>query len=439
MNRARREFLKSAGLGFLALGLPPAFLVRAAGAEQKGRGKTLVVAFQRGGMDGLNVVIPFKDRAYYQLRPSIAVAEPAAGEDRAIDLDGFYGLHPALAPLKSIYDKGHLAIVQAAGSPDTTRSHFDAQDYMELGTPGLKSTPDGWLNRCLGDKGKSDTPFRGVSVTTQTPRMFGGNQPVLTISSIEEFRLRNQAMSATLQRLYANSADPLFRQGGNTLFESMAQLKAIESRIPASNVSYPGGTFGAGLKQIARLIKADVGLEIAFTEIGGWDTHVGEGGATGQLANRLKEFAAGLAAFHQDMEDRLDDIMVVTMSEFGRTARENGNRGTDHGHANVMFAMGGKVRGGKVYGRWPGLAPEVLYEGRDLDLTTDFRSVCGEAIARHLGIKEVNKVFPNFRAASTLGIVSLTAHAIRNGELTAKNAKGAKRESQGGGWHSSLL
>ena len=405
MNRSRRSFLKSAGLGFVALGLPPAFLVRAAGAQQKGRGKVLVVVFQRGGMDGLNVVIPFKDRAYYQLRPSIAVAEPASGEERAIDLDGFYGLHPALAPLKSIYDKGHLAIVHAAGSSDATRSHFDAQDYMEIGTPGIKSTPDGWLNRCLGENTKSETPFRGVAMTAQTPRMFCGITPVLTISSLEEFRLRNQAMGAALQRLYANSMDPLFRQGGNSLFESMAQLKAIESRIPASSASYPGGVFGNGLKQIAKLIKADVGLEIAFTEIGGWDTHVNEGSTAGQLANRLKEFGAGLAAFYQELADRMDDVMVITMSEFGRTARENGNRGTDHGHANVMFAMGGKVRGGKVHGRWPGLAPEVLYEGRDLDLTTDFRSVCAEAIVHHLGVKDVNKVFPNFRAVNPLGIV----------------------------------
>jgi uncharacterized protein (DUF1501 family) len=405
MDRARRSLLKSAALGFLALGLPPSFLVRAAGAQQKARGKTLVVVFQRGGMDGLNVVIPFKDRHYYQLRPSIAVAAPASGEDRAIDLDGFYGLHPALLPLKSIYDRGQLAIVHAAGSPDATRSHFDAQDYMEIGTPGIKSTPDGWLNRCLGENAKSETPFRGVAMSAQTPRMLRGSRAVLTVSSLDEFRLRNQAMGATLQRLYANSADPLFRQGGNSLFESMAQLKTIESRIPASNANYPGGTFGVGLKQIARLIKADLGMEIAFTEIGGWDTHVGEGGATGQLANRLKEFGAGLAAFYQDLGDRIDDVMIVTLSEFGRTARENGNRGTDHGHANVMFAMGGKVRGGKVYGRWPGLAPEVLNEGRDLDLTTDFRTVCSEAISRHLGVKDINKVFPNFRSSNPLGIL----------------------------------
>jgi uncharacterized protein (DUF1501 family) len=390
----------------LALGLPPSFLVRAAGAQQGNRGKVLVVVFQRGGMDGLNVVIPFKDRAYYTLRPSIAVAEPASGDESAIDLDGYFGLHPALAPLKIIYDKGHLAIVHAAGSPDNTRSHFDAQDYMEIGTPGIKNTSDGWLNRYLNEKRLSDSPFRGVAVSPQTPRMLTGTAPTLSLSSIEEFRLRNQAMGSTLQKLYSHSTDPLFRQGGNSLFDAMARLRTIESKIPPSSATYPVGRFGNGLKQIARLIKADVGLEIAFIEIEGWDTHVAEGGATGILANRLKEFGAGLAAFYQDLGDRLDGVVSVTMSEFGRTARENGNRGTDHGHANVMFVFGGRVRGGKVYGRWPGLAQEVLYDGRDLDLTTDYRTVCSEVFARHLAQRDVARIFPGFRPATPVGLVA---------------------------------
>ena len=405
MNSSRRSFLKSTGLGFLALGLPPSFLVRAAGAEQNTRGKALVVVFQRGGMDGLNVVIPFKDQAYYALRPTIAVKEPATGEERAIDLDGYFALHPALMPLKTIYDKGQLAIVHAAGSPDNSRSHFDSQDYMELGTPGTKSTPDGWLNRYLSEKLVPGSPFRGVAVSPQMPRTLAGSAPALSMSSIEEFRLRNAAMASVLENLYTNSADPLFRQGGKSLFDAMAKLRAIESRLPPSTGSYPMGRLGNGLKQIARLIKADVGLEVAFTEIDGWDTHVAEGGATGQLANRLKELGEALAAFHQDLGDRLEDVVVVTMSEFGRTARENGNRGTDHGHANVMFVLGSGVRGGKVYGRWPGLAPEVLYEGRDLDLTTDYRAVCGEVLTRHLGQRDLSKIFPGFRAPGSLGFL----------------------------------
>jgi len=406
MNISRRGFLKSSGLGFLALGLPPSFLVRAAEAQQVGRGKALVVVFQRGAMDGLNAVIPFKDRAYYSLRQSIAIAEPASGENRAIDLDGFYALHPALAPLKSIYDKGHLAIVHAAGSPNNTRSHFDAQDYMEIGTPGIKSTPDGWLNRYLNEKKKDESPFRGVAVTPQLPRILVGSAPALTLSSIEEFRLRNEAMAGSLQRLYATTADSLFRFSGQNLFAAMNDLKQVQTKIPASSERYPNGRLGAGLGQIARLIKANVGLEIAFTEIEGWDTHVNQGGATGQMANRLKELAEGLAAFYRDIGDRMDDVVLLTMSEFGRTARENGNRGTDHGHANVMFALGGAVRGGKVYGRWPGIAPELLYEGRDLNLTTDFRSVCGEVIARHLGQKDLSRIFPGFRAPAPVGLIA---------------------------------
>jgi len=406
MNISRRGFLKSSGLGFLALGLPPSFLVRAAEAQQVGRGKALVVVFQRGAMDGLNAVIPFKDRAYYSLRQSIAIAEPASGENRSIDLDGFYALHPALAPLKSIYDQKHLAIVHAAGSPDNTRSHFDAQDYMEIGTPGIKSTPDGWLNRYLNEKKKDESPFRGVAVTAQLPRMLAGGAPALTLSSIEEFRLRNEAMAGSLQKLYASTADSLFRFSGQSLFAAMNDLKQVQAKIPASSERYPNGRLGTGLGQIARLIKAGVGLEIAFTEIEGWDTHVNQGGATGQMASRLKELADGLAAFYRDLGDRMDDVVLLTMSEFGRTARENGNRGTDHGHGNVMFALGGAVRGGKVYGRWPGITPELLYEGRDLNLTTDFRSVCGEVIARHLGQKDLSRIFPGFRAPASVGLIA---------------------------------
>jgi uncharacterized protein (DUF1501 family) len=406
VNLSRRSFLKSTGLGFLAFGLPPSFLVRAAGAEQNARGKSLVVVFQRGGMDGLNVVVPFKDQAYYTLRPTIAVKEPASGEERGIDLDGYFALHPALAPLKAIYDKRQLAIVHAAGSPDNSRSHFDSQDYMELGTPGTKSTPEGWLNRYLSEKRAPESPFRGVAVSPQMPRTLAGAAPALSMSSIEEFRLRNLAMAGPLEKLYSNSADPLFRQGGKSLFEAMARLRAIESKIPPSTATYSAGRFGNGLKQIARLIKADVGLEVAFTEIEGWDTHVAEGGASGQLANRLKELGEGLAAFYQDLGDRMNDVVLVTMSEFGRTARENGNRGTDHGHANVMFVLGAGVRGGKVYGRWPGLAPEVLYEGRDLDLTTDYRAVCGEVLTRHLAQRDVYKIFPGFRAPGAIGLIA---------------------------------
>jgi uncharacterized protein (DUF1501 family) len=406
MNSSRRRFLQTTGLGLLSIGLPPSFLVRAAQAQQGRTNKVLVVVFQRGAMDGLNAVIPFKDRSYYAARPSIAIAEPAAGEVRAIDLDGFYALHPALAPLKNLFDKRMLAIIHAAGSPDNTRSHFDAQDYMEIGTPGIKSTPDGWLNRLVSEERRSASSFRAVATTAQLPRMLVGRAPALSLSSVEEFRPRNEAMAGALEKLYASSSDALIRGGSENLFAALRELRRVESRIPPAEGNYPAGRFGASLAQISRLIKADVGLEIAFTEIGGWDTHANQGGATGQMANRLKELAEGLATFHRDLGDRLSDVVLLTMSEFGRTVRENGNRGTDHGHANVMFVMGAAVRGGKVYGRWPGLAPEVLYEGRDLDLTTDFRAVCGEVIIRHLGHRDLTKIFPNFRAAAPMGIIA---------------------------------
>jgi len=407
MDFSRRLFLKTTGFGLLALGLPPSFLVRAAEGETAKRGKILVVVFQRGGMDGLNAVIPFKDRAYYSLRPTIAVTEPSSGEERAIDLDGFYGLHPALAPLKPLFDKSHLAIIHAAGSPDNTRSHFDAQDYMELGTPGIKSTPDGWLNRVLLQTSNDRNPFQAVALTQRLPRILAGKAPAVTMTSIEEFRLRDSFLAPTLQRFYANVNDPILRQGGDNLFEAMRVLSTVEATLPpVAADGYPTGRFGDSLKQISRLVKANVGLEIAFTEIEGWDTHVNEGGTKGQMANRLKDLAEGLAAFYRDLGDRMEDVVLLTLSEFGRTARENGNRGTDHGHANVMFVMGGRIKGGKVYGRWPGLDPAVLYEGRDLALTTDFRAACGEVLSRHLGQKDLTRVFPGYQVPSrALGLI----------------------------------
>jgi uncharacterized protein (DUF1501 family) len=401
MDLSRRGFLKGTGLGLLASGLPPSFVVRAARAEHK-RGRVLVILFQRGGMDGLNAVIPFKESAYYRMRPTIAVPAPGAGEEKAIDLDGFYALHPSLAPLKPLYDQGHLAIVHATGSPNNTRSHFDAQDYMEIGAPGTKSTPDGWLNRYLAEAKTPAAPLRAVSVSPRLPRILYGNAVSVNLSSIAEFHLHDAGLVHALQRLYGDAADPLLQSSGTRLFAAMTALGKVQSAIPAEGQGYPKGPFGARMGEIARLIKANAGLEIAFTEIEGWDTHVNEGGAGGQLANRLRNLAEGISAFFSDLGDRSEDVMLVTMSEFGRTAGENGNRGTDHGHANVMFVLGGKVRGGRVYGSWPGLQPELLYEGRDLALTTDFRSVCGEVLVQHMGQINLRKIFPGFTSARTV-------------------------------------
>lgn len=407
MALSRRDFLKSAGLGFLALGLPPSFLVRAAEEEREYRGRILVVIFQRGGMDGLNAVIPFNEKFYYSARPSIAIHAPGSAEERSIDLDGVYALHPALSPLKPLYNKGHLAIVHAAGSPDNTRSHFDAQDYMEIGTPGVKSTSDGWLNRHLSQTPGQPSPLRAIALSSRLPRILHGSARALAMQSVKEMRLRSEFAASSLQRLYASAPDPLLRQAGANLFEAMRVLNKIGANAPDSPGAYPNSRFGKALMEISRLIKANVGLEIAFAEVEGWDTHVNQGGATGVMANRLSDLAQGLAAFFQDLDNRMQDVVVLTLSEFGRTVRENGNRGTDHGHANVMFVLGGNVRGGKSYGRWPGLEPEVLYEGRDLALTTDFRSVCAEVLARHMGQKELGKVFPGYPFPSrSLGLIA---------------------------------
>jgi len=403
MDLTRRIFLKGAGLGLFALGLPPSFLARAAAAETAKRAKILIVVFQRGGMDGLNVVVPFKDRSYYSLRPSLAIADPASREHGAIDLDGFYGLHPALAPLKPIFDRGHLAVVHATGSPANSRSHFDAQDVLETGLDRPAGSADGWLNRLLQEE-KSADPFRAVALTQRVPRILAGKAPALTMTTIEEFRLRDSLMAPELKKLYAGAIDPKLHQSGERLFAAMDVLKRVEG-LPAVGEGYPQGAFGTSLKQISRLIKAELGLQIAFTESAGWDTHVRQGAATGQMADRLKELADGLAALYRDLGDRIENVALVTLSEFGRTARENGSGGTDHGHANVMFVMGGKVRGGKVYGRWPGLASEVLYEGRDLALTTDYRSVCSEILGRHMGRRDLTKIFPGFPPSERLNII----------------------------------
>jgi uncharacterized protein (DUF1501 family) len=413
----RRYFLKSAGLSLFGAGFVPTFLRRTAYAlEQPGasaRKQILVAVFQRGAADGLNVVVPFGDRNYAPLRPSIAIAQPSSRSElsgqTAIDLDGFFGLHPSLAGLKPLYDARHLAIVHAAGSPDSTRSHFDAQDYMETATPGLGSTSDGWLNRYLESSPLAEaTPFRAVAFAPRMPLTLLGPAPALAVDDVKNFRLRTfgphggpggaEFLQGGFEAMYASASDPLLERTAQEMFEAAGTLDRIglADYQPANGAQYPNGQLGKSLRQVAQLIKADVGLELAFAEVGGWDHHVNEGGAQGQLANSLRQFGDALAAFHQDMGDRMADVVVLTMTEFGRTARENGNRGTDHGHANAMFVLGGPVKGGKVYGRWPGLGPDQLYEGRDLALTTDFRDVFAEVAVRHLGTTETHTVFPGF-------------------------------------------
>jgi uncharacterized protein (DUF1501 family) len=411
----RRFFLKSGGVALASIGVAttsPSFLARAlAQTSEKGRRKILIAIFQRGAMDGLNAVVPYAEQDYYNLRSSIAVPRPGAGgaqpnQAPAIDLDGFFALHPALAPFKPIYDSGQLAIIHASGSPDNTRSHFDAQDYMESATPGVKSTADGWLNRYLQSNGAADSsPFRGVAMGPTLPRVMQGKASAIAMNNINDFTIRagggetGQAVQGGFEAMYSQTVNDALRGAGKETFDAMKLLKRVNPAQykPSPDAVYPRGAFGDRLRQVAQLIKSDIGLEIAFTDIGGWDTHANQGSSQGQLATRLTEFAQGLSALHTDVKERADDVVILTMTEFGRTARENGNRGTDHGHASVMFALGGSVKGGKVYGKWPGLKSHQLYEGRDLAITTDFRDVFAELAKKHLGATDLNAIFPGYQ------------------------------------------
>ncbi len=376
----RRAFVKSTGLALFGIGAAPGWLARAAAQSGGQRRKVLVTIFQRGAMDGLHAVVPYGDASYKTLRPTLAIESP-------LDLDGFFGLNPALSALKPIWDAKQLAIVEAVGSPDPTRSHFDAQDYMESGTPGLKSTRDGWLNRTLAAEA-TPSPVRAIAVGSDLPRMLRGKNPSVALSSVRDFEVRDAMAAREFESSFAKSS---MANLSHETFEAVRILKSL----PAADtkVNYPSSRLGQSLKEIARLIKADVGLEVAFADMAGWDTHVNE---APRLAQLLSEFAGALAAFWQDLGDRLEDVAVVTLSEFGRTARENGNRGTDHGHANVMFAFGGGVKGGRVHGDWPGLAVDKLYERRDLAVTTDFRTVLSQLVTGHLGHRDVAGVFPGF-------------------------------------------
>ena len=363
----------------------PAFLTRSVYAEvaRAAAGKKkLVVVFQRGACDGLNVVVPYKEPNYYAMRPTIGIQQKDL-----LDLDGFFGLHPAMASVKPLFDQGHLAMVHASGSPDPSRSHFDAQDYMESGTPGVKSTVDGWLNRALQVEVEREKPsvFRAVALGPEVPRTLAGRVPAIAVANLADFSVGRGAgavgESTAFQAMYDESSDALLHGTGADTFEAVKMLKATDPAgyVPAAGVEYPKSAFGNSLKQVAQLLKANLGVEAAFSDVGGWDTHQNQGGAEGQLAGRLRDFSDTIAAFWKDMGDEAENVTLVTMSEFGRTARQNGTGGTDHGHANVMFVLGGQVRGGKVYGKWPGLANEQLNEGRDLVVTTDFRRVLGEA------------------------------------------------------------
>ncbi len=409
----RRFFLKTSGIGLASFGLmaaAPDFLRQFASAQSKNafeKKKVLVTIFQRGAVDGLNVIVPHGDAEYYDLRPSIAVPQPGR-TDGAIDLDGHFGLHPSMRPLERFWRSKQFAVINAAGSPDNTRSHFDAQDYMESGTPGVKGTRDGWLNRALqATAGKEESPFRAVSMTQSLPRALYGKAPSVAMTNLSDFTIKAGLYTTDLkggfEGIYEQNAKDSLGATGKETFEAVNFLKSANPAQykPENGAVYPNTEFGRSMMQIAQLIKAGVGLEMAFTDTGRdirWDTHSNQGGARGQLANFLGTFSQAIAAFATDLGKRMDYVLVLTMSEFGRTARENGSRGTDHGHGNAMLVLGNTVKGGKVYGEWKGMRNDQLNEGRDLAVTTDFRDVFGEIAQKHLGAKNLRSIFPNYNS-----------------------------------------
>jgi uncharacterized protein (DUF1501 family) len=348
------------------------------------------------------MVVPYDEADYYRARPTIAIDRPNSGSrEAALDLDGFFGLNPRLAALEPFWDRRELAVVHACGSPNATRSHFDAQDYMETGTPGVKSTEDGWLNRYLqARRTEQESSFRAVALTQQLPRMLQGHAPALAMSQVAQFGINagGGSISVGFEAQYAAAADRVLNGVGREAFDAMKALKSADPTRyrPEHGAEYPRSAFGQALMQIAQLSKADLGLEVAFADLGGWDTHVNQGSSQGQLAARLDDFGRSIAALATDLGDRLADTIILTMSEFGRAVAENGNRGTDHGHGNAIIAIGGGVRGGRVYGKWPGLSVERRYDRRDLAVTTDFRDVFGEVVVRHLGLKDASAVFPGY-------------------------------------------
>jgi uncharacterized protein (DUF1501 family) len=393
---SRRAFLRSAGSLF-ALSSAPGFLGRAL-ATGTPTGKALVLVFLRGGADGLSIVPPLGDPAYRRARPTLALGAPGQ-EGGALRLDDVFGLHPALSPLLPLWTEGTLGIVHAAGLPGATRSHFDAQDFCESGTPGRKTTADGWLNRAVQGTPGPDGAFRVVAMQPTLPRVLAGEAPAVSMASLDQFRLPGSgSTSSGFDAMYAEAVDTALRTTGIETFEALREAGSAKlAQLPPENgAEYGKSVLGRRLQDVARLIRSGAGLQVAVTDMGGWDTHVAEGTEKGQLAVRLGELGQALSAFARDLGRRWGDVRVVVMTEFGRTARENGNRGTDHGTASVMFVLGGGVRGGRVVGGYRGLESGQLFEERDLAIGTDVRSVLWEAVTAQLGVRDSSRVFPGF-------------------------------------------
>lgn len=402
---SRRDFLRRGGVFAAGMLAWPSWLPRIVLTPRDAapQGDTLVCIFMRGAADGLNLVVPHGDSGYYAHRETLALPPPNAGNpNAAIDLDGFFGLHPRLQPVKEIYDQGALALVHAVGSPDPTHSHFDAMDYMERGTPGEKQIPTGWIGRHLQATSSGSSPFRAIGMGPLLQASLLGPVQATALQSIADFHLRGdrqelQSIQATLASLYDGNG--FIESRGQQTLQAMRDLGKIAANkyAPSGGAKYPETPFGKSLATVAQLVKAGMGVQVACVDIGGWDTHVQQGAVTdGQMPKLIDEFGKGLAAFYADMQDEMKHAVVVTMSEFGRRVQENASHGTDHGHGNVMFVLGGGISGGKVYGNWPGLATDKLYGPGDVAITTDFRDILGEIVRKRLLNPNLAAVFPNY-------------------------------------------
>jgi uncharacterized protein (DUF1501 family) len=412
MRDKRRSFLKyMAGVISAPAWFPRLSFGSAVSQAASGR-DTLVCVFLRGGADGLNMVIPYGEKRYFDLRPTLAIAEPGSGNGRAIEIDGFFGFHPMLAPLNELFQDGVLAPVVATGSRDDTHSHFEAMEYMESGVPGDRSVNTGWLARHLKSlKSKQDSEFRAIALGYELPSSLRGPVPATALSSIEEFHLDVYEEEAgrfqnTLQSLYSGTSF-VDVQAMQTLdsINRLADSNASEL-TPDNGAKYPEDSeFATGLQEIAKFIKADLGLEVACVDYGDWDTHEGQGAADGWMASNLDVFARSLKAFYQDMGNRMNRITVVVMSEFGRRVDENASAGTDHGHGGVFFVLGGNVNGGAVLGQWPGMSTNELYGPGDLEITTDYRDILIEILRKRMKNNKIGQVFPGYNKETSLAIV----------------------------------
>ena len=401
MTISRRLFLRQTGCAALALGFAPLFIERAI-AEGTGtaKRKVFVLIIQRGAMDGLSMLAPIAEPFYLSARSSIALSR--SGESPVIPIDSHFGMHPEMIALRPLWDEGSLAFLHQVGSPDSTRSHFDAQDFFETGTPGDKNTQDGFLNRAMNEMpGDHQNPLRAVAMQPSMPRILQGRYPAISMDSIRDFNLKtggNQKEFQNFSEMYQQAVDQVFRGVGKEVFDSLKTVDQVRQANAGAgqDSSYPKAPIGRRLHEIAALIKAGVGLEFAVTDIGGWDTHINQGNGKGQLADRLRELSESIAAFKKDLGPLYGDVCVMTVTEFGRTVKENGTRGTDHGHGSVMMVAGGPIRGKRILGKWQTLKPENLFEGRDLPVTTDSRDAIAEILQRHMGIRNLNAVFPKF-------------------------------------------